>query len=88
MFRYNCVFIDIHISHFYRDQLITDTQVDEAIKNILEGIKNQTRSRCTSEDMKEPDPDLRYKLDGYVEIWRGFYCIFCSVSKLVKNVIT
>lgn len=66
MFRYGCVFIDIHISHFYRDHMITDTQVDEAIKNILEGIKNQTRSRCTSEDMKEPDPDLRYceKLDS------------------------
>ena len=53
------MFIDIHISHFYRDQLITDTQVDEAIKNILEGIKEQTRFKQGSEDIKEPDPDLR-----------------------------
>lgn len=57
--RYNATFIDIPVARFSAGKMIHETQVVDAMRGLLENLKQLARANMSTEDLKDSDPDLK-----------------------------
>ena len=57
--RYNATFIDIPVARFSAGKMVHETQVVDAMRGLLENLKQQARANMSTEDLKDSDPDLK-----------------------------
>ena len=58
-FRYGATFIDLPVARFSPGKMIHETQVVDAMRGLLENLKQQARTNLSIEDLKESEPDLK-----------------------------
>ena len=58
-FRYNATFIDLPVARFSPGKMIHETQVVDAMRGLLENLKQQARTNMSMEDLKDSEPDLK-----------------------------
>ena len=58
-FRYNATFIDLPVARFSPGKMIHETQVVDAMRGLVENLKQQARTNLSIEDLKDSDPDLK-----------------------------
>ena len=59
-FRYNATFIDIPVARFSPGKVVHETQVVDAMRGLLENLKQQARTDLSIEDLKDSnEPDLK-----------------------------
>lgn len=60
--RYNATFIDLPVARFSHGKMIHETQVVDAMRGLVENLKQQARTNLSIEDLKDSDPDLKIML--------------------------
>ena len=58
-FRYGATFIDLPVARFSPGKMIHETQVVDAMRGLLENLKQQAHTNLSIEDLKESEPDLK-----------------------------
>ena len=57
--RFDLSFIDVPLAQFGPTKKIHETQVVDAMRALLEALKQQSRKTYSTEDIKESEPDLK-----------------------------
>ncbi|KAK3754599.1 hypothetical protein QZH41_007461 [Actinostola sp. cb2023] len=60
--RFGASFIDIPLARFSRDKIIHETQVVDAMRILVEDIKQQSRKLNSTDDIRDSEPDLKIML--------------------------
>ncbi|XP_031562663.1 rho GTPase-activating protein 5-like isoform X2 [Actinia tenebrosa] len=60
--RFGASFIDIPLARFSRDKMIHETQVVDAMRILVEDIKQQARTLNSTDDIRDSESDLRIML--------------------------
>ncbi|KAK2568305.1 Rho GTPase-activating protein 5 [Acropora cervicornis] len=60
--RYNATFIDLPVARFSPGKTIHETQVVDAMRGLLESLKQQVRANLSTEDLKDSEPDIKIML--------------------------
>ncbi|XP_048580829.1 rho GTPase-activating protein 5-like isoform X3 [Nematostella vectensis] len=60
--RYGASFVDIPLARYARDKIIHDTQIVDAMRNLVEDMKQQARKLSSCDDIGDAEPDLRIML--------------------------
>jgi len=49
------------VARFSAGKMIHETQVVDAMRGLVENLKQQARTDLSTEDLKDSDPDLKYE---------------------------
>ena len=59
VYRYNATFIDLPVARFSPGKTIHETQVVDAMRGLLESLKQQVGANLSTEDLKDSEPDIK-----------------------------
>ena len=59
VFRYNATFIDLPVARFSAGKTIHETQIVDAMRGLLENLKQQAHANLSTEDLKDSEPDIK-----------------------------
>lgn len=60
--RYNATFIDLPVARFSAGKTIHETQIVDAMRGLLENLKQQAHANLSTEDLKDSEPDIKIML--------------------------